>query len=210
MRTPDHQWSQVLPKKFAGKTMRHRRPVPKNDPATKPTHLLLLVWVSLPQLISREAPNPLWWRHVLAVQAWSPVVGEAFAYNGPGWSIGVEFFLYACFPLLVFLFAPFSRRVPGTLLALGAVIAVMASEAVTKGRPADRLDRASCQGQPCPRLRRGSSCYLRESRNIEAPPLAWYQQTIPPTRPLIRNHATIRPPPPNPKSGASTSSATLA
>jgi peptidoglycan/LPS O-acetylase OafA/YrhL len=90
-----------------------------------PLYLLLLVWISLPHLLKGEGSSPLWQRHALALQAWAPKAGEAFAYNGPGWSISVEFFLYACFPLLVFLFAPVSRRVSRMLVALGLVATVM-------------------------------------------------------------------------------------
>ena len=42
-------------------------------------------------------------RHVLALQAWSDSNAVIFKFNAPGWSIGVEFFLYACFPLLIVL-----------------------------------------------------------------------------------------------------------
>jgi peptidoglycan/LPS O-acetylase OafA/YrhL len=36
--------------------------------------------------------------NIFAVQSWIP--GKAMAFNNPGWSIVVEFFFYACFPLL--------------------------------------------------------------------------------------------------------------
>jgi peptidoglycan/LPS O-acetylase OafA/YrhL len=42
-----------------------------------------------------------WWEHALALQAWSSSVYRAFNFNGPAWSVSVEVFLYACFPLLV-------------------------------------------------------------------------------------------------------------
>jgi peptidoglycan/LPS O-acetylase OafA/YrhL len=41
-----------------------------------------------------------WLDHVLALQAWSPSLREAYAFDGPAWSIWVEVVLYACFPLL--------------------------------------------------------------------------------------------------------------
>jgi peptidoglycan/LPS O-acetylase OafA/YrhL len=62
--------------------------------------------------------------HVFGLQAWSPSLGVAFGYNGPAWSVSVELFLYACFPLLVLLLA----RLRGTAsllvvlaLTIGAV-----------------------------------------------------------------------------------------
>ena len=41
------------------------------------------------------------WAHLLAIQAWSADSKLAFAVNAPAWSIGVEFFLYLSFPLVV-------------------------------------------------------------------------------------------------------------
>ena len=38
--------------------------------------------------------------HVLVIQTWSGNSDVAYALNGPGWSIGVEFFLYLIFPIL--------------------------------------------------------------------------------------------------------------
>jgi len=42
-----------------------------------------------------------WWQHALAIQGWNPDVMKAFSFDAPAWSVGVEFFLYACFPLLI-------------------------------------------------------------------------------------------------------------
>jgi peptidoglycan/LPS O-acetylase OafA/YrhL len=41
------------------------------------------------------------WPHLLAVQAWSGDTLLAMGFNGPGWSISVEAFLYLMFPLLL-------------------------------------------------------------------------------------------------------------
>lgn len=41
------------------------------------------------------------WIYLLALQAWHPDLKVVFGVNGPSWSIGVEIFLYVCFPLLV-------------------------------------------------------------------------------------------------------------
>jgi peptidoglycan/LPS O-acetylase OafA/YrhL len=62
--------------------------------------------------------------HFLTVQAWSSDLGWAFAYNSPGWSIGVEFFFYACFPLLVLVLAPLRRR-PKLLWSLVFIVLIV-------------------------------------------------------------------------------------
>ncbi len=41
------------------------------------------------------------WPHLLAVQAWSGDTLLAMGFNGPGWSISVEAFLYLMFPLVL-------------------------------------------------------------------------------------------------------------
>lgn len=66
-----------------------------------------------------------WWRNALAIQAWDPNLEQAFAFDPPSWSISVEFFLYACFPLLVPLIARL-RRPRSLLVAAGATAAAMA------------------------------------------------------------------------------------
>jgi peptidoglycan/LPS O-acetylase OafA/YrhL len=92
-----------------------------------PLYLLLLVWVSWPKLAVGDTQGILWLQHALALQAWLPTIGQAFAFNAPGWSISVEFFLYACFPLLVALLLPFVRTYRSTLLALAVVVLAMAA-----------------------------------------------------------------------------------
>lgn len=67
--------------------------------------------------------------HLLALQTWSGDLAVAYGFNGPGWSIGVELFLYALFPLLLVAF----RRVrdnPRALLVI-AVGAIAVAAAVT-------------------------------------------------------------------------------
>jgi peptidoglycan/LPS O-acetylase OafA/YrhL len=63
-----------------------------------------------------------WWEHVLAIQTWNPSVYQAYSLDGPEWSIGVEFFLYACFPGLVLMFARVRR--PQSLLVVALCIAL--------------------------------------------------------------------------------------
>jgi peptidoglycan/LPS O-acetylase OafA/YrhL len=61
--------------------------------------------------------------HLAAVQTWHPDLSVAYAFNGPGWSVGVEFFAYACFPLLVLLLAGASRRTAALVLIGLALVA---------------------------------------------------------------------------------------
>jgi peptidoglycan/LPS O-acetylase OafA/YrhL len=79
-----------------------------------------------------------WWQHLLALQAWNGDVNVAYAFNGPAWSISVEFFLYACFPLLIPLVAKLDS--PRRLLLAGAAVALtmatLAAWFVTTGHAA--------------------------------------------------------------------------
>ncbi len=65
-----------------------------------------------------------WWRNALAIQAWDPNLAHAYSFDEPSWSIGVEFFLYACFPLMIPVLARL-RRPRSMLLAAGAVAVAM-------------------------------------------------------------------------------------
>ncbi|MFZ0717887.1 acyltransferase family protein [Mycobacterium sp.] len=60
---------------------------------------VVVVWVSFSPAATTAG---LWW-HFLAIQAWTGDVKLAYSWNSPGWSVGVELFLYAMFPLLVLL-----------------------------------------------------------------------------------------------------------
>jgi peptidoglycan/LPS O-acetylase OafA/YrhL len=62
-----------------------------------------------------------WWRNALAIQAWDPSLARAYSFDEPSWSISVEFFLYACFPLLIPLLARLRR--PGAILLAAAGVA---------------------------------------------------------------------------------------
>jgi peptidoglycan/LPS O-acetylase OafA/YrhL len=86
-----------------------------------PLYLFALCFAVAPY-VADGRPRPFVWWHVFAVQTWSGDVRNAFGYNAPGWSIGVELFLYACFPLLLAAVRPV-RRNPRALivLAVGAV-----------------------------------------------------------------------------------------
>jgi len=69
--------------------------------------------------------NPEFALHVFALQTWSPDLAVAYGYNAPGWSVGVEIFLYALFPLLLIPFRSIHDK-PWALVAVGvASIAVV-------------------------------------------------------------------------------------
>lgn len=89
-----------------------------------PMYLLMLVYM-LARSHQTGLPLPNWPEHALALQAWDPSLTVAFSYNGPAWSISVEFFLYAMFPLVVPLVARADRSVKRLLLLVTAVVAVM-------------------------------------------------------------------------------------
>jgi peptidoglycan/LPS O-acetylase OafA/YrhL len=89
-----------------------------------PLYLLVLVYI-LARTHQLGAPLPDWQEHVLALQAWDPRLDVAYGYNGPGWSISVEFFLYAMFPLLVPFMARADRGVRSLVILVAAVVALM-------------------------------------------------------------------------------------
>ena len=74
-----------------------------------PLYLLVLLWVTFPALSSGSLNDELWLKHALGLQAWLGTLQDVYAFNAPGWSISVEFFLYASFPLLVSLLLPVLR-----------------------------------------------------------------------------------------------------
>ena len=67
-----------------------------------PLYWLVLVLVVALAAFGPEAKSGLWW-HFLAIQAWSGDLKLAYSWNPPGWSVGVELFLYAMFPILILL-----------------------------------------------------------------------------------------------------------
>ena len=79
--------------------------------------VLLVVWIA--RYGESDHGFPL---HVFALQAWSSDLWTVASFNGPGWSVGVEFFLYACFPFIALLLGRYASR-PRALLNLAAIIA---------------------------------------------------------------------------------------
>lgn len=88
-----------------------------------PLYVLILFYLVVRQHAFGESIEG-WWHSALAIQAWDPNVAHAYSFDGPAWSISVEFFLYACFPLLVPLLGKL-RRPRTVILATVAVAAAM-------------------------------------------------------------------------------------
>lgn len=86
-----------------------------------PVYLLLLVVMWL-----REGATGPVVSHALLLQAWSGDPAHAFALNGPGWSLSVEAFLYATFPLLVVALARTGVLASSTRIALALVVVAAA------------------------------------------------------------------------------------
>lgn len=84
-----------------------------------PLYALMLGYV----LISDHARGVTlvdWWQSALAIQTWNSHLGIAYEFDGPSWSVGVEFFFYACFPILVLLMGRLrSRR---SIIVMAAII----------------------------------------------------------------------------------------
>jgi peptidoglycan/LPS O-acetylase OafA/YrhL len=57
--------------------------------------------------------------HLAGLQAWSPSLPVQQGFNAPAWSLSVELFLYACFPVLVICLVPLRRK---TLLVGAALV----------------------------------------------------------------------------------------
>lgn len=87
-----------------------------------PLYILILVYILIRQH-AFGASVAGWWEHVLALQAWSSSVYQAYNFNGPAWSVSVEIFLYSCFPLLVVALA--RVRTPSGVLRAAMVVTLM-------------------------------------------------------------------------------------
>lgn len=90
-----------------------------------PLYLLVLVFVIACWINPSPRSGILW--HVLAIQAWSGDLKLAYSWNGPGWSVGVELFLYAMFPMLILLtrFLTSTRRVVVLAIVVVAAMAIL-------------------------------------------------------------------------------------
>lgn len=65
-----------------------------------PTHLLTAL-TALVLVIGASASAPIVLTNLLLLQAWVPSIKYFFSLNGPAWSISVEAFFYAIFPVLM-------------------------------------------------------------------------------------------------------------
>lgn len=69
-----------------------------------PTYLVALFIAASFVSLSGFTFNPVFLVHLFGLQAWFPTSDSGFAFNGPGWTISVEIFFYALFPILFSLF----------------------------------------------------------------------------------------------------------
>lgn len=88
-----------------------------------PLYVLLLLYFVVSMHAHGESVSG-WWRNLLVIQTWSPDIAHAYSFDAPSWSVSVEFFLYACFPLLIPLFARL-RSARSILTTAGAVAVAM-------------------------------------------------------------------------------------
>ncbi|MFI6785281.1 acyltransferase family protein [Micromonospora sp. NPDC050276] len=85
-----------------------------------PLYLLVLVVVWL--AVDHHSNVSRFLIQALALQSWHPSLVVTYGINAPGWSIGVEFFLYACFPLLVLALRPIANNARALLAVAAATI----------------------------------------------------------------------------------------
>lgn len=81
-----------------------------------PLYLFALFWAVAPLIATGTLPRNVL-VHVAGMQAWYGDIFSAMAYNAPAWSVSVEIFLYACFPVVIVGLARI-RHSPGALLAV--------------------------------------------------------------------------------------------
>jgi len=93
-----------------------------------PLYLLVLLWVTPRKIVTSGAPfDGTWFSHLFGAQAWLrlPVAWE---WNGPAWSVSVEFFFYALFPLLIFLARPLLRSLRRAWVFVAIAVAYVVVE----------------------------------------------------------------------------------
>ncbi|MHB2000817.1 MAG: acyltransferase family protein [Solirubrobacteraceae bacterium] len=88
-----------------------------------PLYALMLIYMVL-SAHSHGQSLTGWWQSALAIQTWSSNLSIAYSFDAPSWSIGVEVFLYACFPLIVLAMRRLRKPASITILAM-IVLAIM-------------------------------------------------------------------------------------
>lgn len=94
-----------------------------------PLYLLVLLvvlatQVRMPSDLGRLVTDPAVWLHLFGLQTWSGDLSVAYGFNGPGYSVGIEVFLYALFPLLLIPFRAIRTRPRALLVVAGVAIAL--------------------------------------------------------------------------------------
>ena len=69
-----------------------------------PTYIVALLIAVAYVSLSGFTFDHVFMMHFFGLQAWFPTSDSGFAFNGPGWTISVEIFFYALFPILFALF----------------------------------------------------------------------------------------------------------
>lgn len=93
-----------------------------------PLYFLALAVAALLSPSARDLPVHVWVLHLLALQTWSDDVFVTYSLNGPAWSIGVEAFLYACFPLVLWALVRLrTRHLLWVLLATATAMVALAA-----------------------------------------------------------------------------------
>lgn len=86
-----------------------------------PLYIVALLFSA--QLERGNYDGELFMRHLVGIQAWESDIGRALSLNSPAWTISVEMFLYACFPVIILLakFARTRRGGPSLFLATAVI-----------------------------------------------------------------------------------------
>lgn len=137
----------VLTRTYADRLAEPTAPAVRNFAVARAARILPLYFAALLFTVLQsdmEVP-PGAWLHLFTLQTWSGNLETAWGLNTPGWSIGVETFLYALCPLFLWLVVPLStRKVAGVLIGSVAVLTlVTAAFYVTGGHDLPASDPAS-------------------------------------------------------------------
>lgn len=87
-----------------------------------PLYIATFLFVALPDPGILDGP---WWQHVFLLQTWSPNLDFVFQVNAPSWSVSVELFFYACFPLLMVAARKVLRSTRSSVIAFFACSAAL-------------------------------------------------------------------------------------